>query len=191
TVMGKRKRLQRVNIGDVSGWDDPRMPTIAGMRRRGVTPEALRSFCEMIGVAKANTRVDIAKLEYAIRDDLNQRAPRVMCVLRPLRVVITNWPDDRVEELDAPYWPHDVPNEGSRAVPFTREIFIERDDFAEDPPKNFFRLAPGREVRLRYGYIIRCDEVVHDEAGNVVELRCTYDPETKGGDAGPGRSVKG
>jgi glutaminyl-tRNA synthetase len=191
TVMSKRKLLQLVNNGDVSGWDDPRMPTIAGLRRRGVTPEALRAFCDLIGVAKANTRVDIAKLEYAIRDDLNQRAPRVMCVLRPLRVVITNWPEDRVEQLDAPYWPHDVPNEGSRAVPFSREIYIEHDDFAEDPPKGFFRLAPGREVRLRYGYIIRCDEVVKNGAGEVVELRCSCDPETKGGAAGPGRNVKG
>ena len=191
TVMSKRKLLQLVNNGDVAGWDDPRMPTIAGLRRRGVTPESLRAFCELIGVAKANTRVDIAKLEYAIRDDLNQRAPRVMCVLRPLRVVVTNWPEGHVEQLDAPYWPHDVPKEGSRPVPFSRELYIERDDFAEDPPKGFFRLAPGREVRLRYGYIIRCDEVVKDDAGEVVELRCTYDPETKGGSAGAGRSVKG
>ena len=191
TVVSKRKLLQLVDRGDVSGWDDPRMPTIAGLRRRGVTPEALRAFCELIGVAKANTRVDIAKLEYAIRDDLNQRAPRVMCVLRPLRVVITNWPADRVEQLDAPFWPHDVPKEGSRPVPFSREVYIERDDFAEDPPKGFFRLAPGREVRLRYGYIIRCDEVVKNDAGEVVELRCTYDPATRGGDAGAGRSVKG
>jgi glutaminyl-tRNA synthetase len=191
TVMSKRKLLQLVNNGDVSGWDDPRMPTIAGLRRRGVTPEALRAFCDLIGVAKANTRVDIAKLEYAIRDDLNQRAPRVMCVLRPLRVVITNWPDDHVENLDAPYWPHDVPRDGSRVVPFARELYIEHDDFAEDPPKGFFRLAPGREVRLRYGYIIRCDDVVKNDAGAVVELRCTYDPATRGGATGPGRNVKG
>jgi glutaminyl-tRNA synthetase len=189
--MSKRKLLQLVNNGDVSGWDDPRMPTIAGLRRRGVTPEALRAFCDLIGVAKANTRVDIAKLEYAIRDDLNQRAPRVMCVLRPLRVVITNWPDDHVESLDAPYWPHDVPRDGSRVVPFARELYIEHDDFAEDPPKGFFRLAPGREVRLRYGYIIRCDDVVKNDAGAVVELRCTYDPATRGGATGPGRNVKG
>ncbi|HEX6307555.1 MAG TPA: glutamine--tRNA ligase/YqeY domain fusion protein [Longimicrobiales bacterium] len=191
TVMSKRKLLQLVNGGDVTGWDDPRMPTIAGLRRRGVTPEAIRSFCDLIGVAKANTRVDIAKLEYAIRDDLNHRAPRVMCVLRPLRVVITNWEEDRVEQLDAPYWPHDVPREGSRTVPFSRELCIERDDFAEDPPKGFFRLAPGGEVRLRYGYIIRCDEVVKDAAGEVVELRCSVDAETKGGAARAGRQVKG
>ncbi|HSK20756.1 MAG TPA: glutamine--tRNA ligase/YqeY domain fusion protein [Longimicrobiales bacterium] len=191
TVMSKRKLLQLVNSGDVSGWDDPRMPTIAGLRRRGVTPESLRAFAELIGVAKANTRVDIAKLEYAIRDDLNQRAPRVMCVLRPLRVTITNWPEDHVEELDAPFWPHDVPKEGSRPVPFARELYIEQDDFAEDPPKGFFRLAPGREVRLRYGYIIRCDEVVKNDAGEVVELRCSYDPDTKGGSAGTDRNVKG
>jgi glutaminyl-tRNA synthetase len=190
TVMSKRKLLQLVNGGYVNGWDDPRMPTIAGLRRRGVTPESLRAFAELIGVAKANTRVDIAKLEYAIRDDLNQRAPRVMCVLRPLRVVLTNWPADRVEMLDAPYWPHDVPREGSRAVPFSRELLIERDDFMEDPPKQFFRLAPGREVRLRYGYIIRCDEVVKDAAGDVVELRCTVDETTRGGAAGE-RQVKG
>src|SRR5690606_27672365 len=152
---------------------------------------SIRAFCELIGVAKANTRIDIGKLEYAIRDDLNQRAPRVMCVLQPLRVVITNWPADTVEELDAPYWPHDVPREGSRKVPFTGELYIERDDFAEDPPRGFFRLAPGREVRLRYGYIIRCDEVVKNHAGDVVELRCTYDPETRGGTTADGRTVRG
>jgi glutaminyl-tRNA synthetase len=190
TVMSKRKLLQLVNDGSVSGWDDPRMPTIAGMRRRGVTPEALRTFCDLIGVSKANTRVDIAKLEYAIRDDLNQRAPRVMCVLRPLKVVITNWPAGHVEMLDAPYWPHDVPKHGSRPVPFSGELWIERDDFSEDPPKGFFRLAPGREVRLRYGYIIRCDDVVRDGSGAIAELHCTYDPETRGGDAGD-RNVKG
>jgi glutaminyl-tRNA synthetase len=191
TVMSKRKLLQLVNGGHVSGWDDPRMPTIAGLRRRGVTPEAVRAFADLIGVAKANTRVDIAKLEYAIRDDLNHRSPRVMCVLRPLRVVITNWPAGHVEMLDAPYWPHDVPREGSRPVPFSGELFIERDDFMDDPPRNFFRLAPGREVRLRYGYIIRCDDVVRDAAGNVTELRCTYDAATRGGAAPAGRQVKG
>jgi glutaminyl-tRNA synthetase len=191
TVMSKRKLLQLVNDGAVDGWDDPRMPTIAGMRRRGVTPESLRAFCDLIGVSKANTRVDIAKLEYAIRDDLNQRAPRVMAVLKPLRVVITNWPAGRVEQLDASYWPHDVPKQGTRPVPFAGELYIERDDFSEDPPKGFFRLAPGREVRLRYAYIIRCDDVVRDDSGAIVELRCSYDPETKGGDAGPGRNVKG
>ncbi|CAN5883983.1 glutamine--tRNA ligase/YqeY domain fusion protein [soil metagenome] len=191
TVMSKRKLLQLVNDGHVGGWDDPRMPTIAGLRRRGVTPESIRAFCDLIGVSKANTRVDIAKLEYAIRDDLNQRAPRVMCVLRPLRVTITNWPADHVEILDASYWPHDVPKQGTRPVPFSGELYIERDDFAEDPPKGFFRLAPGREVRLRYGYIIRCDDVVKNDAGDVVELRCTYDPETRGGAAAPDRKVRG
>jgi glutaminyl-tRNA synthetase len=191
TVMSKRKLLELVRAGHVSGWDDPRMPTIAGLRRRGVTPEAVRAFCEMIGVTKAENRVDIGKLEYAIRDDLNHRAPRVLCVLRPLRVVLTNYPDGAVEELDAPYWPHDVPNEGSRPLPFSRELFIERDDFMEDPPKGFFRLSPGAEVRLRYGYVIRCDEVVRDGAGEVVELRCTYDPETRGGRTPDGRVVKG
>jgi glutaminyl-tRNA synthetase len=191
TVMSKRKLLQLVNGGHVSGWDDPRMPTIAGLRRRGVTPESIRAFCDLIGVSKANTRVDIAKLEYAIRDDLNQRAPRVMCVLDPLRVTITNWPAGHVELLDASYWPHDVPKTGSRPVPFSGELYIEREDFAEDPPKGFFRLAPGREVRLRYGYVIRCDDIVKDEAGAVVELRCTYDPETKGGVVPRDRNVKG
>ena len=191
TVMSKRKLLELVNGGLVSGWDDPRLPTIAGLRRRGVTPESIRAFCDLIGVAKTNSRVDIGKLEYAIRDDLNQRAPRVLCVLRPLRVVLTNWPTGRVEELDAPYWPHDVPNEGSRIVPFSGELYIDRDDFAEDPPKGFHRLAPGREVRLRYGYVIRCNDVVKDEAGDVVELRCSYDPETRGGATPDGRTVKG
>jgi glutaminyl-tRNA synthetase len=190
TVMSKRKLLELVKDGRVRGWDDPRMPTLVGLRRRGVTPEAIRNFCERIGVARTNSRVDIAKLEYAIRDDLNQRAPRVLCVLRPLRVVITNWNAGETEEIDAPYWPHDVPKQGSRIVPFGREIFIEQDDFMEDPPPGFFRLAPGREVRLRYAYVIRCKEVVKDAAGNVVELRCTYDPETKGGTAA-GREVKG
>jgi glutaminyl-tRNA synthetase len=190
TVMSKRKLLQLVNGGQVHGWDDPRMPTLAGLRRRGVTPESIRAFCDLIGVAKSNTRVDIAKLEYAIRDDLNQRSPRVMCVLRPLRVVITNWTGGDVEWIDAPYWPHDVPREGSRPVPFSGELYIEQDDFREDPPKGFFRLSPGQEVRLRYAYIIRCDEVVRDGDGTVVEVRCTYDPATKGG-AVEGRRVKG
>jgi glutaminyl-tRNA synthetase len=191
TVMSKRKLLQLVNAGLVTGWDDPRMPTLAGLRRRGVTPESIRAFCDLIGVAKSNTRVDIAKLEYAIRDDLNQRSPRVMCVLRPLRVVITNWAEAEVEWFDAPYWPHDVPRQGTRPVPFSGELLIEQDDFREDPPRGFFRLSPGQEVRLRYAYIIRCDEVVKDDDGNVVELRCTYDPDTKGGAAAEGRRVKG
>jgi glutaminyl-tRNA synthetase len=191
TVMSKRKLLRLVNEEHVSGWDDPRMPTIAGLRRRGVTPEAIRGFCEMVGVARADSRVDIGKLEYAIRDDLNQRAPRVLCVLHPLRVTLTNWPEEEVEELDAPLYPHDVPLEGSRPLPFSRDLWIERDDFAEDPPKGFRRLVPGGEVRLRYGYVIRCDEVVKDDHGNVIELRCTYDPETRGGDTPDGRRIPG
>jgi len=191
TVMSKRKLLQLVNGGYVSGWDDPRMPTIAGLRRRGVTPEAIRSFAERVGVSKANSRVDIAKLEFAIREDLNMRVPRVLCVARPLRVVITNYPETWTEEFDAPLYPHDVPLEGSRKVPFSRELYIDRDDFMEDPPKGFHRLAPGREVRLRYAYIIRCEEVIKGVNGEVVELRCTYDPNTRGGTAADGRAVKG
>jgi glutaminyl-tRNA synthetase len=192
TVMSKRKLLQLVNEGYVSGWDDPRMPTIAGLRRRGVTPEAIRTFAERVGVAKANSRVELSLFDSCVRDDLNTRAPRVMVVLRPLKVVITNYPAGQVEQLDASYWPHDVPNEGSRPVPFSRELWIERDDFMEEPPKNFFRLAPGREVRLRYAYIIRCDEVVKDPgSGDIVELRCTYDPASQGGATADGRKVKG
>ncbi|HET8656549.1 MAG TPA: glutamine--tRNA ligase/YqeY domain fusion protein [Longimicrobiaceae bacterium] len=191
TVMSKRKLLELVRGGYVSGWDDPRMPTIAGLRRRGVTPEAIRAFWEMAGIAKTASRVDIGKLEYAIRDDLNQRAPRVLCVLRPLKVVLTNYPEGREEELDAPSFPHDVPREGSRKVPFSRELYIDRDDFMENPPKGFHRLVPGGEVRLRYAYVIRCDEVVKDEAGEVTELRCGYYPETRGGTSPEGRTVKG
>ncbi|HVH32101.1 MAG TPA: glutamate--tRNA ligase family protein, partial [bacterium] len=162
----------------VTGWDDPRMPTIAGMRRRGITPEAIREFSNRIGVAKANSRVDLATFEAAVRDDLNQRAPRVLAVLRPLKVVLTNFPQGRVESLEAPYWPHDVPKAGSRPVPFSRELYIERDDFLESPPKGFYRLMPGGRVRLRHAYVIQCEEVVKDAGGNVVELRCTYDPAT-------------
>jgi glutaminyl-tRNA synthetase len=191
TVMSKRKLLRLVQDGVVEGWDDPRMPTLAGLRRRGVTPEAIRNFCEMIGVAKADSRVDMAKLEYAIRDDLNQKAPRVLCVLRPLRVVLTNWPEGEVDRLEAPYFPRDVPREGARTLPFSGELFIDRDDFKEDPPRGFRRLVPGGEVRLRYGYVIRCEEVVKDEEGRVVELRCTYDPDTRGGTTPDGRRVKG
>jgi len=190
TVMSKRKLLLLVKEGHVEGWDDPRMLTLSGMRRRGYTPEALRRFCDMIGVAKANNRVDFAMLEFAVRDDLNTKAPRVMCVLDPLKVVLTNFPEGEVEQLEAPYWPHDIPKEGSRNVPLTREIFIERDDFMETPPKKFHRLSPGAEVRLRYGYIIRCDEVVKDADGKVIELRCSYDADTRSGDAA-GRRVKG
>ncbi|TMI76864.1 MAG: glutamine--tRNA ligase/YqeY domain fusion protein [Bacillati bacterium ANGP1] len=180
TILSKRKLIKLVDDGHVKGWDDPRMPTIAGLRRRGVTPEAIREFANRIGVAKANSRVDIATFESAIRDNLNYRAPRVLAVLRPMKVVLTNFAEQTVEELQAPYWPHDVPNEGSRAVPFSRELYIERDDFLEHPPKGFYRLIPGGRVRLRHAYVIRCDDIVKDAAGNLVELRCTYDPATLG-----------
>ena len=191
TVVSKRKLLALVKGGYVSGWDDPRMPTLAALRRRGVTPEAIRDLMERVGVAKANSRTDIAMFEHAIRDDLNFRAPRVMCVLRPLKVVITNYPADQTEWLDASYWPHDVPKEGTRKVPFSRELFIEADDFMENPPRRYHRLSPGQEVRLRYGYFIRCEEVIKDDAGQIVELHCTYDPDTRGGDAADGRTVRG
>ena len=191
TVLSKRKLLKLVNEGRVSGWDDPRMPTISAMRRRGVTPEGLRNFAEAIGVARKPARTELATFEHYIRDDLNMRVPRVMAVVNPLKVVLTNYPDQQVDELDASYYPHDVPLTGSRKVPFSRELWIERDDFMEDPPKKFFRLAPGREVRLRYGYFITCTDVIKDASGNVVELRCTYDPATRGGDAPDGRKVQG
>ena len=190
TVMSKRKLAQLVNEGHVSGWDDPRMPTLAGLRRRGYTPESIRRFCELVGVAKRQNVIEIALLEHAIRDDLNARASRVLAVLRPLKVVIENYPEDQVEHLDAVNNPED-PDAGTRKVPFSRELYIERDDFMEAPPKKFFRLAPRREVRLRYGYFITCTDVVKDEAGEVVELRCTYDPETRGGQSPDGRKVKG
>jgi glutaminyl-tRNA synthetase len=192
TVLSKRKLIRLVEEGDVEGWDDPRLPTIAGLRRRGVTPEAIRTFCSMIGVDKVNSRVDIAKLEYAIRDDLNARAPRVLCVFRPLKVVITNYPEDRTEWLDASYWPRDIAKEGTRKLPFAREIYIEQEDFMLDPPKKFFRLAPGREVRLRHAYIIKCVEVVNDPVtGEIAELRCTCDPDTLTGPPADGRKIKG
>ncbi|UCC74487.1 MAG: glutamine--tRNA ligase/YqeY domain fusion protein [Gemmatimonadota bacterium] len=192
TVLSKRKLIRLVEEGQVSGWDDPRMPTVAGLRRRGVTPEAIRAFCDMIGIDKVNSRVDIGKLEYAIRNDLNRRAPRVLCVLRPLKVVITNYPEDEVEWLDASYWPRDIAKQGSRKLPFSCEIYVEREDFMEDPPRKFFRLAPGREVRLRHSYIVKCEEVVKDpESGEVTELRCTYDPESLRGPPADGRKVKG
>jgi glutaminyl-tRNA synthetase len=191
TVMSKRKLMQLVEKKLVSGWDDPRLPTIHGLRRRGVTPEAIRDFCERIGVTKTDSRVDLAMLEHAIRDDLNFRAPRVLCVLRPLKVTITNFDADRVEWIDAPYWPHDVPKEGTRPLPLTREIYIEREDFMEDPPPKFFRLAPGRRVRLRHAGILTCDEVLHDGAtGEVVELRGTLEREGENNDAAKPR-VKG
>jgi glutaminyl-tRNA synthetase len=190
TVMSKRKLLQLVQEKHVAGWDDPRMLTIRGLRRRGYTPEAIRAFCERIGVAKFNSTIDMAWLEDAIRDDLNERAPRAMAVLRPLKVVIENYPVKKFEDLEAVNHPQ-RPELGTRTVPFSREIFIERDDFMEDAPKKFFRLAPGREVRLRYAYFITCTDVIKDKEGNVVELRCTYDPATRGGDAPDGRKVKG
>lgn len=190
TVMSKRKLLRLVQEGLVSGWDDPRMPTISGLRRRGYTPESLRNFCDRIGVAKSNSVVDIALLEHCLRDDLNKRAQRVMVVLRPLKVVIDNYPEGQVEEIEAVNNPED-PGMGTRKVPFSRVLYIEADDFREDPPKKFFRLAPGREVRLRYGYFITCVEVVKDEqTGEVIELHCTYDPATRGGDSADGRKVK-
>jgi len=190
-VVSKRKLLRLVNEGFVTGWDDPRMPTLAGMRRRGVTPEAIHAFWESVGVARKPVRTELATFEHAVRNDLNMRVPRVMAVLNPIKVVLTNYPEGEVEELDAPYYPHDVPLEGTRKVPFSREIWIERDDFMEDPPKKFFRLAPGREVRLRYAYLITCQEVVKNADGEIVELRCTYDPATRGGDAPDGRKVQG
>ena len=190
TVMSKRKLLQLVNEAHVAGWDDPRMPTLAGMRRRGYTPEAIRTFCERIGVGKRENLVDLALLEFCVREDLNYRAPRVMGVLRPLKVVLVNYPEDRVEELEAVNNPEDL-TQGTRKVPFSRVLYIEREDFMEDPPKKFYRLAPGREVRLRYAYFIRCEAVVKDPlTGEVVELRCTYDPATQGGHAPDGRRVK-
>ncbi len=190
TVMSKRKLLRLVEEGRVSGWDDPRMPTIGGLRRRGYTPESIRALCDRVGVAKYESIVDIALLEHCLREDLNKRAPRVMGVLRPLRVVIENYPEGEAEELDAVNNPED-PAAGTRKVPFSRVLYIEREDFREDPPKKFFRLAPGREVRLRYAYFITCREVVKDEkTGEIVELRCTYDPATRGGDAPDGRKVK-
>jgi glutaminyl-tRNA synthetase len=189
TLMSKRKLLQMVQEKIVTGWSDPRMPTICGIRRRGYTPEALRAFCERISVAKRESMVDVQLLEHFVREDLNKRALRVMAVLRPLKVVITNYPAGQSEELEAINNPED-PAAGTRHVPFSREIFIEREDFMEDPPKKFFRLSPGKEVRLRYAYFITCNEVVKDAAGNVVELRCTYDPATRGGDAPDGRKVK-
>ena len=190
TVLSKRKLLQLVQQGHVTGWDDPRMPTLAGFRRRGYTPESIRSFCERIGVAKRNSIVDIAMLEHCLREDLNRRAPRVMAVLRPLRIVITNYPEEQVEELDAVNNPED-PGMGTRKVPFSRVLYIEQEDFREEPPKGFFRLSPGREVRLRYAYIIKCVDVVEDpKTGAVTELRCTYDPDTKSGSAQSNRKVK-
>ena len=191
TIVSKRKLLALVNSGHVSGWDDPRMPTLAAMRRRGYTPEAIRAFCSRIGIAKRDNAVEIAFLEHCVREDLNKRARRAMAVLRPLKVVIENYPEGKVEQLEAVNNPED-PSMGTRKLPFSRELYIERDDFMEDPPRKFYRMAPdGREVRLRYGYFIKCTEVIKDENGEVVELRCTYDPETRGGQAPDKRRVRG
>ncbi len=189
TVMSKRKLLRLVQEGHVSGWDDPRMPTICGLRRRGYSPAAIRKFCRVISVNKFNSTVDIALLEHCLREDLNKTSPRVMAVLRPVKVVIDNYPEWQIEELDAVNNPEDA-SAGTRKVPFGRELYIEREDFMEDPPKKFFRLAPGREVRLRYAYFVTCTDVVKDAAGEVVEIHCTYDPATRGGDAADGRKVK-
>jgi len=191
TMLSKRRLLQLVNDGSVRGWDDPRMPTLTAFRRRGYTPAAIRNFCDAIGVGKRRNDIviDVGMLEYSVREDLNKHAARVMAVLRPLRVVIENYPEDQTEELDAVNNPEDLAA-GTRKVPFSRVLYIEQDDFKEDPPKKFFRLAPGREVRLRYAYFITCKEVVKDASGNIVELRCTYDPATKGGDAPDKRSPK-
>ncbi len=191
TVMSKRRLLRLVNEGYVNGWDDPRMPTLSGMRRLGYTPEAIRNFCDRIGIAKVDSVIDIALLEYCLREDLNRRAPRVMGVLRPLKVVIDNYPEGKVEEVEAVNNPED-PDAGTRNVPFSRVIYIERDDFREDPPKKFFRLSPGREVRLKHAYYITCDRIVRDEVtGELMELHCTYDPESRGGGTVDGRKVKG
>jgi glutaminyl-tRNA synthetase len=190
TVMSKRKLLELVESKRVAGWDDPRMPTLAGLRRRGVTPESLRELADRVGVAKNNSTVDLALFEHIIREDLNLRAPRVLAVLRPLKVVIENWPEGEVETIDAPYWPADVGKPGSRPMPFSREIYIDRDDFMESPPKDFHRLAPGREVRLRHAYVLRCESVVKDDKGEVTELRCTVDRATRGAEPA-GRKVKG
>jgi len=190
TVMSKRKLLQLVEGGHVRGWDDPRMPTLAGLRRRGYTPESIRAFCAAIGVGKADSTAELARLEACVREHLNRVAPRVMGVLRPLKVVITNYPEGETEEFEAVNNPEDE-SAGTRKIPFGRELWIDRDDFMEDPPKKFFRLAPGREVRLRYACLLTCDEVVKDAAGEVTELRCTWDPESRGGTSPDGRKVKG
>jgi glutaminyl-tRNA synthetase len=196
TVMSKRRLQELVEGKHVSGWDDPRLPTIAGLRRRGYTPESIRAFCASVGIAKANSTVDMAQLEFCIRDDLNTKAARVMAVLKPLKVVIENYPEDSVEELNAPYWPQDMQKEDetkrtTRKVPFAREVYIEEDDFMLDPPKDYYRLGPGREVRLRYAYLVTCTDVVKDASGKVIEVRCKYDPNVKPGESPPDRKVKG
>ena len=190
TLLSKRNLLQLVNEKHVTGWDDPRMPTISGMRRRGYTPESIRDFCERIGVAKANSTVEIALLEHCLREDLNKRAKRVMAILRPLKLTLINYPEGKIEELDAENNPED-PEAGTMKIPLSRELYIEQEDFMEDPPKKFFRLAPGKEVRLKHAYIVKCEEVLKDSNGNVTELRCTYDPDSKTGGATAGRKIKG
>jgi glutaminyl-tRNA synthetase len=190
TVLSKRKLLTLVEEGRVAGWDDPRLPTISGLRRRGYTPESIRAFCKTIGMTKFNSLTDVALLEHSIRQDLNDITPRRMAVLRPLKVVITNFDEGKIEELEAANHPKN-PEAGTRKVPFTREIYVERDDFMEEPPRKFFRLGPGREVRLRFAYFITCNEVIKNTAGEVTELHCTHDPETHGGNAPDGRKVKG
>jgi glutaminyl-tRNA synthetase len=189
TLLSKRKLLRLVQEGHVRGWDDPRMPTLVGIRRRGFTPEAIRNFCASIGVSKSDGVLELAMLEHFVREDLNKRTPRAMAVLRPLKVVIDNYPEDQHEEMDAINNPEDA-GAGTRKVPFSRVLYIEQDDFREDPPKQYFRLSPGREVRLRYGYFITCTRVVKNEQGEVVEVHCTYDPATRGGNAPDGRKVK-
>jgi glutaminyl-tRNA synthetase len=190
TVMSKRKLRQLVEEGFVSGWDDPRMPTISGLRRRGYTPASIRDFCDRIGVAKRDSMVDIALLEHCIREELNFKAPRVMAVLQPLKVIIDNYPEGQVEWLEAENNPED-PEAGSRKIPFSREIYIEQEDFMENPPKKFFRLVPGGEIRLKSAYIIKCEQVVKDEQGQIIELHCTYDPDSKSGGPTAGRKIKG
>ena len=190
TVLSKRKLLQLVQEGHVTGWDDPRMPTISGLRRRGYTPESIRRFCERVGIAKKDNIADIALLEYYIREDLNKRTPRVMAVLNPLKVVIVNYPEEQIEELEAVNNPED-PEAGTRKIPFSRELYVEQEDFQEEPHRKFFRLAPGREVRLKHAYIIKCEEIVKDEMGNILEIHCSYDPQTKSGGAQSNRKVKG
>jgi len=190
TVLSKRKLLQLVTEKIVNGWDDPRMPTISGFRRRGFTASAIREFCDRIGVAKANSTVDLALLEFCLREELNHSAPRVMAVLKPLKIVLTNYPEDKVEDLEAENNP-EQPEAGARQIPFSRELYIEQEDFMEDPPKKFFRLAPGKEVRLKHAYIIKCEEVIKNDAGEITELRCVYIPETKTGEANAGMKVKG
>jgi glutaminyl-tRNA synthetase len=190
TMMSKRRLLTLVEKGYVTGWDDPRMPTLAGLRRRGYTPEAIRDFCDRIGVAKSNSTVDMALLEHCLREDLNKRAPRAMAVLRPLKLVIENYPEGQVEQMEAVNNPED-PSAGTRKVPFSRELYIEQEDFREDPPKKYFRLYPGNEVRLRYAYIVKCTGVVKDKNGEIIEVRCTYDPATRSGVGQEGKKVKG